>query len=117
MSGLLSRRSFLGRAVATGAILELPMLGRARPARAAAAPMNSLIVFVPDGIIPSLWHAKGSETNFTLPTMSEPLTRVKGDCIFLEGIAMYAGEPTHPGGTKKVITATGPQSLDIFLGQ
>jgi hypothetical protein len=30
---------------------------------------------------------------------------------------MYAGEPTHPGGTKKVLTATAPQSLDIYLGQ
>jgi hypothetical protein len=117
MSRLLSRRSFLGRAIATGAVLELPLLGRARPAKAAGAPMNSLVVFVPDGIIPSLWHAKGTETNFTLPTMSDPLNRVKGDCIFLEGVAMYSGEPTHPGGTKKVITGTGPQSLDIFLGQ
>ena len=30
---------------------------------------------------------------------------------------MHGGEPTHPGGTKKVLTATAPQSLDVFLGQ
>ena len=42
---------------------------------------------------------------------------MKGDIIFLKGLSMYAGEPTHPGGTKKVLTATAPQSLDIYLGQ
>jgi hypothetical protein len=114
MSLRLSRRSFLGKAIATGAILEMPFL--ARPARA-AAPLNFVTLFVPDGIIPSLWFPKGSETNFTLPAMAQPLEPVKGDCIFFEGVAMHGGEPSHPGGTKKVLTATGPQSLDVFLGQ
>jgi hypothetical protein len=111
----MTRRSFLGRSIATGAVMDLPFLGRARPA--SAAPLyNVIFVFVPDGIVPSLWHAKGTETDFTLPAMSEPLNAIRNDSVFLEGITMYAGEPTHPGGTKKVITATGPQSLDVFLG-
>jgi hypothetical protein len=110
-----SRRSFLARAIATGAALEWPILGRPRPAR--AAPLyNALFVFVPDGIVPSLWHPQGGETDFTLPAMSEPLGAIRNDCVFLQGIQMYAGEPTHPGGTKKVLTATGPQSIDVFLG-
>jgi hypothetical protein len=113
----LSRRSFLARAVAAGAVAELPFLGRPNAAYAQAAPMNALFVFVPDGIVPSLWHPKGTETAFTLPSMSEPLNAIKSDCVFLEGIAMHGGEPTHPGGTKKVLTATGPQSMDVFLGQ
>ena len=74
-------------------------------------------MFVPDGVIPSLWNPTGGETNFSLPAMAQPLEPVKGDCIFLKGLSMYAGEPTHPGGTKKVLTATAPQSLDIYLGQ
>jgi hypothetical protein len=110
-----SRRSFLHRALATGAALELPWLGR--PARAqAAAPLNFVAVFVPDGVVPSLWYPTGSETDFSLPAMSEPLAAIKNDCIFFEGVGMPGGEPTHPGGTKKVLTATAPQSLDVFLG-
>jgi hypothetical protein len=108
-----SRRSFLARALATGAVMDLPFLGRAQ-----AAPVyNVIIVFVPDGVVPSLWFPKGGVSDFTLPMMSEPLGAIRGDCVFLQGISMYAGEPTHPGGTKKVITATGPQSLDVVLGQ
>ena len=110
------RRSFLGQAIASGAILQLPFMLRPRPARA-AAPLNFLTVFVPDGVIPSLWNPTGGETNFSLPAMAQPLEPVKGDLIFLKGLSMYAGEPTHPGGTKKVLTATAPQSLDIYLGQ
>jgi hypothetical protein len=111
-----SRRSFLGRALATGAVMDLPFLARPRAAHAAPT-FNAIFYFVPDGIVPSLWHPKGTETDFTLPAMSEPLGAIKSDCVFLEGIAMHAGEPTHQGGTKKVLTATGPQSLDVFLGQ
>jgi Protein of unknown function (DUF1552) len=108
-----SRRSFLGKAIATGALANLPFLSRAH-----AAPLyNVIIVYVPDGVVPSLWYPTGSETSFTLPAMSQPLEAIKSDCVFLQGISMYAGEPTHQGGTKKVITATGPQSLDVVLGQ
>jgi len=59
-----SRRSFLARAIATGAALELPMIGRPGRARA-AAPLNFVSIFVPDGVVPSLWYPKGSETGFT----------------------------------------------------
>jgi hypothetical protein len=108
-----TRRSFLHRAIATGALMDLPFLSRAH-----AAPLyNVIVVYVPDGVVPALWYPTGSETSFTLPSMAEPLNAIKSDCVFLQGISMYAGEPTHQGGTKKVITATGPQSLDVVLGQ
>jgi hypothetical protein len=106
-----SRRSFLGQTLAAGASLRL-----ARSA-SAASPFNAIFYFVPDGIVPSLWFPQGGETGFTLPPMSEPLGAIKESCVFLEGVAMHAGEPTHQGGTKKVLTATGPQSIDVFLGQ
>ena len=112
----ISRRGFLQKAIATGAALELPWLGRTGRAHA-AAPLNFVSIFVPDGVVPSLWYPTGSETGFTLPTMSEPLSVIRNDCIFFEGVGMPGGEPTHPGGTKKVLTATAPQSLDVFLGQ
>jgi Protein of unknown function (DUF1552) len=115
MSSNFTRRSFLGRSLATAAILDLPFLGRPRPAH--AAPLyNAIFVYVPDGVVPSLWHPRGGETDFILPPMTEPLEPIRQSCVFLEGVAMHGGEPTHPGGTKKVLTATGPQSLDIFLG-
>jgi hypothetical protein len=116
MSSQFSRRSFLGKAIITGAATQLPMFGRVRSAKA-AAPLNFLSIFVPDGCIPGLWYPKGSETSFTLGTMSEPLMAVKEHCIFFDGVGMPGGEPTHPGGTKKVLTGTGPQSMDVFLGQ
>jgi hypothetical protein len=116
MSRHFTRRSFLAKAFATGAATQLPLFGRHGKAYA-AAPINFMAVFVPDGVIPSQWYPKGSETNFTLPTMSEPLGAIKEHCIFFEGVGMPGGEPTHPGGSKKVLTATGPQSMDVFLGQ
>jgi hypothetical protein len=112
----LSRRGLLHRAIATGAVLQMPFMLRPRKARA-AAPMNFVTVFVPDGVIPGLWNPTGGETSFNLPMMAQPLDPVKGDCVFLQGLTMYAGEPTHPGGSKKVLTATGAQSLDVYLGQ
>ena len=69
MSTRFSRRTFLGRAVATGALMDLPFLGRAD----AATPFNVIIVYVPDGVVPSLWFPKGTEVDFTLPAMSEPV--------------------------------------------
>ena len=118
MSWRFSRRSFLHKSIVTGAALQLPMIGRVGSARAQAAPpLNLFTVFVPDGCIPSQWNPKGGERDFTLPAMSDPLNPVRDEMIFLEGVGMYGGEPTHPGGSKKVLTATGPQSLDVVLGQ
>jgi hypothetical protein len=111
-----TRRSFLAKALATGALTQLPMLGRTGKAYA-AAPINFMAVFVPDGVIPSQWYPKGGETGFTLAPMSEPLEAIKQDCTFFAGVGMPGGEPTHPGGSKKVLTGTGPLSMDVFLGQ
>jgi len=106
----LSRRGFLVSALAASVRSQL------RFARA-AAPMRTLFVYVPDGCIPSLWHPTGGETSFTLPEMSAPLEAVREHCLFLKGLNMYSGMPTHEGGVRKVLTGVGPQSLDVFLGQ
>jgi hypothetical protein len=112
---MINRRSFLHRAIATGAVAQLPFLGRPREAKAAPT-FNAIFYYVPDGIVPSLWFPTGGETDFTLPPMADALTPIRDNVAFLRGISMYAGEPTHPGGTKKVLTATGPQSMDVVLG-
>lgn len=107
----IGRRGFLASMLAAGAVSQLGRTARA------AAPMRVMFVYVPDGCIPSLWHPSGGETGFALPEMSAPLEVVKEHCVFLKGLNMYAGGATHEGGIRKVLTANGPQSLDIFLGQ
>lgn len=105
----LNRRGFLASALAAGVFSQL------RFARA-AAPMKVMFVYVPDGCIPSLWHATGGESSFTLPEMSAPLQAIREHCVFLNGLNMYAGGATHEGGIKKVLTGVGNVSLDVFLG-
>jgi hypothetical protein len=107
---MIGRRGFLATALAAGVFSQM------RFARA-AAPMRTLFIYVPDGCIPSLWHPSGGETGFALPQMSAPLEVVREHCVFLKGLNMYSGMPTHEGGIRKVLTGVGPQSLDIFLGQ
>ncbi len=112
----IGRRTFLAGAAAAGVLTQMELLRTARMANA-AAPMRALFVYVPDGCIPSMWHPSGTETNFTLPAMTEPLGIVKDDLIFLKGLDMYAGGATHEGGIRKVLTGVGDLSLDVFLGQ
>lgn len=112
----IGRRGFLASALAAGAMIQGGLLRSPRVAHA-GAPMRVLFVYVPDGCIPSLWHPTGSETSFALPEMSAPLEAVKQHLVFLKGLNMYAGGPTHEGGIRKVLTGNGAQSLDVFLGQ
>ncbi|MCE9579247.1 MAG: DUF1552 domain-containing protein [Deltaproteobacteria bacterium] len=113
----ISRRQLLAGAAAAG--LLLPFLRGGRRARAAGSPQKTkaIFVYVPDGCIPAKWHPIGSETSFTLGPMTEPLAPVKDHLLFLKGLDMYAGGATHEGGVRKVLTATAPQSLDVYLGE
>lgn len=118
---LTSRRQFfkgIGAATLSSALLRTSLLGGgllwARSAVAQTVPKRVVFVYVPDGAIPEEWHARGSETDFTLPAMSEPLTAVKDQCIFLNGIEMNnAGH----GRTSKAIAGDRNTSLDLFLGK
>jgi hypothetical protein len=110
-----SRRSFLRMLGAAGVASPLALtLGR--NAAAAGGDVKVMFVYVPDGVIPSLWHPTGNTTSFTLPSMSAPLEAVKEHLVFVRGLEMYAGMPTHEGGVAKLLTGAGPVSLDIFLG-
>jgi hypothetical protein len=110
-----SRRTLL-RGLGSAALLAPFASPLALRKARAQAPKRAMFVYVPDGCIPGKWHPKGTETNFALPEMSEPLGVIKQHLVFLEGLTMYSGGATHEGGIAKVLTGTAPQSLDVFLG-
>jgi hypothetical protein len=110
-----NRRSFLRMLGAAGVASPLALtLGR--NAAAAGGDVKVMFVYMPDGVIPSMWHPTGGTTDFTLPSMTSPLESVRDDLVFVRGLKMYAGGATHEGGVAKLLTGDGPVSLDVFLG-
>ncbi len=112
-----TRRGFLGGLASLAIAPALEVALHPKLARGAAAVPKALFVYVPDGCIPQLWHPSGSESSFTLPVMSEPLSAIKSECTFVDGLEMFAGGATHEGGVRKVLTGTGAHSLDVWLGR
>ena len=108
------RRDFLKALGSTGAALMAP-LTLVRAARAEAAAKKAIFFYIPDGCIPQHFHPTGTEFDFALPPMTEPLAAVREYCTFIDGLTMYEGGPTHEGGIRKVLTANAAQSLDDFL--
>lgn len=95
-----ARRAFLKSVGLTG--MALPLLGSSLFAEDLEdAPIKRLILIEhPDGINPEHWFPTGSETDFTLPAMTEPFNLVKEDCVFLEGINLggnLAGHGAYKG--------------------
>ncbi len=117
MTTKISRRSLLAGATAAGLLAPFLRLTRRAHADANTDRTKALFVYVPDGCIPTHWHPTGSETNFTLRQMTEPLAPIKQHLVFLKGLDMYEGGATHEGGIRKVLTGNTPVSLDVFLGQ
>lgn len=112
-----TRRRLL-KSLAFGASLPLQgLLAHAARAQTSGEPPRALFVFFPDGCAQSHWHPTGSETSFSLPVMTAPLARHNADLIWLRGLNMYSGGATHEGGVRKLLTATGPVSLDVLIGQ
>jgi hypothetical protein len=108
------RRRFLGTLGATA--LSVPMLQRALlgSARAQTGRARRIIFFYyPDGVAgpsqdgePSLWHATGSGTSFTLGELMAPLAAHKARLIAFNGLSMGGTDSgSHPGGAKKLLTA------------
>lgn len=122
MQTMMQRRSFLKLIGAAG--LTAATLPFARQVLAEGNhPRRAIFVFIPDGMIQAEWHARGTGTNFTLPSMTQPLERVREHCLFLSGINMYGPGSTHEGGIAKLLTGApgrsndGMVSLDYYLGQ
>ena len=103
------RRRQLLKGIAASVPLSLGF--RLRPVLAGTGPKRVVFFYIPDGCIPSLWHPSGSEFDFTLSPMTQPLAPVKDHCVFLSGLNMYEGGATHEGGIAKALTGNGPQSL------
>ena len=99
------------------ALLPLGLGINLQPVLAGTTTKKVIFFYIPDGCIPALWHPIGSEFDFTLSPMTQPLVPVVDDCVFISGLNMYEGGATHEGGIKKALTGNGPQSLDVLLGE
>ena len=89
-----TRRKFLKQVGLT--TMTLPLLGSMAVAQEEEAPIKRLLLIEhPDGINPVHWFPTGTETDFTLPSMTEPFNLVKDDCVFLEGINLGGGLAGH----------------------
>jgi hypothetical protein len=120
------RRAMLAGGSALGLLPWLEALpgGRLSVARAAApAPIKRFMVFFwPGGVVRSQYWPSGSETNFTLPHILEPLTPHKDKILLLDGLDMPnmlegAGHP-HTRGMGGLLTGKiiGPGKYAFFLG-
>jgi len=108
------RRSILRLFGAAGLALPLGTLAERRVRAADGVAKRIIFFYHPDGIAgpsqngePSLWHATGSETAFTIGDLMSPLAAHKDDCVFFSGLTMGGTDSgSHPGGAKKLLTAT-----------
>ena len=110
------RRLLKGFLAGAGSLPLTALLSRNLHA-AGTAPQRLIAFYMPDGCFPTVFHPSGSQTGFTLPGMTAPLENRRNDCVFIRGLDMYSGGSTHEGGVRKVLTATGDISLDVFVGQ
>lgn len=82
----LSRRNLLrGSLAATAAI---PLLDAQRVSGADPAPIRFVVFTTPNGTRNNLFWPSGTETNFTLPTLTAPLDGIKNKLLFLRGIRL-----------------------------
>jgi hypothetical protein len=132
----ISRRAILRGAA--GAAIALPWLEAMSPrsARAATTPKRFIVMFSPNGTLPTQWTPTGTETSFTLSPILTPLAPHQGDIVVVEGLlqeggggdghqngigGMLTGSPLNPGpfagvGAPPAGWATGP-SIDQRIVQ
>ncbi|MEM7153378.1 MAG: DUF1552 domain-containing protein [Myxococcota bacterium] len=95
-----SRRHLL-RSLGLGAAAApfLPLLESAA-GEPEAPPKRLLLFFHPHGVIRDTWLPQGTETDFTLPTMLEPLAPFQDRMVVLDGLQIVPSGP--PGGPHTV---------------
>jgi len=118
-----SRRAFLGGA---GAVLALPWLESAFPARARAQnkpPVRFLGYYVPNGIRMSDWTPTAEGVGYALPKILASLAPLQDQVSVLTGLANKPAKPDGPGdhasGTAAFLTVAHPfktEGADIANG-
>ena len=123
----ISRRSFLSRSAALGS--TLPFWGSKKLWAQPNTAKRIIFFYFPDGVVgtsesgtQSLWHATGSETNFTLGTQLAPLVPFQEQCLFLNGISLAVGGSAggHPDGAMRLMTGAkdaNHESIDQYLAR
>src|SRR6201999_2163080 len=72
----------------------------------AAAPKRFVVMFSPDGLLPS-WTPTGTETDFTLSTILSPLAPYQGDIVVVRGLYQEGGGGDgHQNGIGGMLTGT-----------
>jgi hypothetical protein len=118
-----TRRAFLRGA--SGAALALPLLGdvtRARAQSAAAPPKRLIVVFSPNGTIPSAWASTGSGASFKPGTIQQPFVTAghQNDIVIVHNLDNLpttdgAGGDAHGLGIGCLLTGIELQQGSQFL--
>jgi hypothetical protein len=92
LRAILSRRAFLQRAGMLGGAAALFPWLRARRARAQAMAEPKLLLFyTPHGTVWDQWRPNGTETDFTLSPILEPLVDHVSRMVIVDGLEMVSG--------------------------
>lgn len=119
MSGKITGKGLSRRAVLRGlggTVIALPFLdamvgiGRRATAQSLQFPKRFVVWYTPNGTVPkNFWPRRstpGSETDFSLSPILEPLAAHKDDLLVLEGIDLLAGIDKGPGDAHQKGTGT-----------
>jgi hypothetical protein len=88
----LSRRAFLRGAAGAALALPLLQLPAGRSAAAQRYPKRLLLWFTPNGTLKELWSPQGgTETQFDLPQLLQPLARHQDKLVVIDGVDLAAG--------------------------
>jgi hypothetical protein len=115
-----------------GAAMALPFVQLALGQREALAGFGRarrfIVLYFPDGVAgpsqngdQSRWHATGSQHDFHLPELLDPLGGMRDRCVFLNGLSLGPTDSgSHPGGAKKLLTGVdggNGESIDQHLAR
>lgn len=109
-----SRRSFIKTASLVAAMGAAGPLAHATDP---ALPVKRVVfVFMPGGVLPGYWNAKGCDRNFTFAPMSQPLEPIKQHLLFLNNLTMTSAG--HGLSFNALGGSFGPNraTLDVQLG-
>nr|WP_230537119.1 DUF1552 domain-containing protein [Teredinibacter turnerae] len=114
------RRDFLkvlsSAGISRGLMNASPLVGGmmlSRLAEAQNGPSKSLVIYCPDGCIPSRWLPNSNLTSF--PIMSQPYSTVASDCNFLRSMGHHRGG--HGVVPTIINNSWGGDSFDVNMGR